>query len=69
MGAIISILPSVISLIPTITTGVENIIALVAGIRSAAQQTAEWTPELEKQFVDALIARALTKAWTPDSKL
>ena len=69
MAAILALLPSIISMIPTVTTGVENLIAFIGSIRTAAQQTGEWTPALELAFTEALIAKGSSKAWTPDAAL
>lgn len=67
MSAILALLPSLISLIPTIGAGITNLISFIEGVRTAAQQAAEWTPDLEAAFVNALIARAKSQAWLPDS--
>lgn len=69
MAAILALLPGLIGLIPTITTGLSSLIAFIAAIRTAAQQTAEWTPALEKLFVDALIAKSSTDAWKTDAEV
>ena len=44
-------------------------IAFIAAIRSAAQQTSQWTPELESLFVNTLITKASTDAWKTDAQL
>jgi hypothetical protein len=69
MAAILPLLPGLIALIPTITTGLSSLIAFIASIRTAAKQTSEWTPELEALFVNALIAKASTDAWKTDSEI
>lgn len=69
MAAILALLPGIISLIPTVTSGVENLIAFIASIRAAAQQSGEWTAELEAAFVAALIAKGSSKPYTPDAAL
>ena len=69
MASILALLPGLIALIPTITTGISSLIAFIAAIRSAAQQSGEWTPELERLFVDNLIAKASTDAWKTDAEL
>lgn len=68
MPAIIAIIAQLIPLIPSLTVGVESLIAFIASIRTAAQQSGEWTPELEKAFLDALLARSTSPAWRPDPK-
>ena len=69
MAAILALLPGLIALIPTITTGIGQLIAFIAAIRTAAQQSGEWTPALETAFVDALIAKGSTDAWKTDAEL
>jgi hypothetical protein len=69
MNAILLLLPQIIALIPTVTTGVREIVSFVEGVRAAAQQSSEWTPELEKAFVESLIARAKSDAWKTDSQV
>ena len=67
-AALVAILPTLIQLIPVVTAGVENLIAFIQSIRTAAQQTAEWTPAMESAFLDALLARANSPAYKPDPK-
>jgi hypothetical protein len=69
MSAIIALLPGIIALIPTITTGIASLIAFISSIRTAAQQTGEWTPALESLFLDSLIAKGSTDAWKTDAEL
>lgn len=69
MAAILLLVPQLIALIPAITTGAGALINFIAQIRSVAQQTGEWTPALEKAFVDAVIAKASTDAWKTDAQL
>lgn len=69
MTAIIALIPTLIGLIPSAMSAAQAIIAFIASIRKTAQQTGEWTPELEKQFLDALIARTTDPAWIPDKPI
>lgn len=69
MPAILALLPSVFSLIQMAVPGVENLVTWVQGIRTAAQQSGEWTDQLESDFVASLDTLAKTKPWTPDAKL
>ena len=69
MTAILALLPTLIGLIPTITTGLSVVIKFIADVRTAAQQTSQWTPELEKQFVDALILKGSSDAWKTDAEI
>lgn len=69
MAAILLLLPQLIALIPVVTTGIGSLISFIASVRTAAQQTGEWTPALEASFVNAVIAKASTDAWKTDSQL
>jgi hypothetical protein len=70
MPALLLLLPQLIALIPTVTTGVGNLISFIAAIRTAAQQSSEWTPALEAAFVNAIIAKASNdNAWKTDAQL
>lgn len=69
MPALLLLLPQFISLIPTVTTGVGSLISFIASIRTATQQTGEWTPALETSFVNAVIAKASTAAWMTDVEI
>jgi len=68
-AAIVALLPELIKLIPIISTGVGNLIAFIADIRKAAQQSGEWAPQMEKAFIDSLIAKASTDAWKTDAEV
>lgn len=68
MAALLLILPQIIAMIPSATAAVGAIIRFVAEIRNAAKQSGEWTPELERQFIDSLISRTTDPAWQPDPK-
>ena len=67
MPALLLLLPQIIALLPTVTTGVQYLIQWIASIRGAAQQSGIWTPELETAFLDALLATATDPAYQPDS--
>lgn len=66
MAAILALLPGILSMLPTITTGVEKLVALIGSIRGAAQQSGEWTPDLESAFLNALLATKTDPAYQPD---
>ncbi len=68
-AAIVAILPELIKLIPVVTTGIGNLIAFIASIRQAAKQSGEWTTQMEKDFIDALISKASTDAWKTDEEI
>lgn len=57
----------IVSLLPTITTGITHLIEFVKSVRTAAQQTAAWTPEMESAFLAALKATTTDPAYQPDS--
>jgi hypothetical protein len=44
-----------IPMIPTITTGVEHIIAFIESVRTAAKQTGVWTDTMESDFRGSLM--------------
>ena len=67
MTAALALLPVVLQYLPTVETGAEHLWAWVEGVRSAAQQSAEWTPEMESQYRTALIASGKDPAYQPDS--
>lgn len=69
MAAILLLLPQLIALIPTVATGVGALINFIAQVRTAAQQSGEWTPALETAFVNAVIVKASTDAWKTDAQL
>jgi hypothetical protein len=55
----------VIQLLPSITTGVEQLIAYIHQVRTVTQQTGEWTPDLEAKFRASLIACGKDPAYQP----
>ena len=63
-------MPALIALIlanlPTIISAGEAGYSYIASIRAAAQQSGEWTPEIEAQFQAALAAQAIDPAWLND---
>jgi hypothetical protein len=66
MTAALALLPSVLGALPAIETGAEHLWAWVESVRSAAQQSAEWTTDLENQYRAALIASGQDPAYRPD---
>jgi hypothetical protein len=66
MTAALALLPTVLTYLPTIESGVEHLWAWVNGVRTAAQQSAEWTTEMENQYRAALIATGKDPAYQPD---
>lgn len=65
MQAALALVPLIIQLLPTITVGAEKLVAWIQQIRSAAQQTGEWTDDLEKQYQASLILTASDPAYKP----
>lgn len=69
MGAALALVATILPLLPTIEADISGLIQFISGVRSAAKQSGEWTNAQESAFVDALIASAKTRAWTPDAQL
>ena len=65
MSALI-LVQMILPLIPQITTGVAELWKFINTVRTAAQQSAEWTPAMEQQYQDALKATASDPAYQPD---
>jgi hypothetical protein len=61
MPALIALLPSLLAALPSLWT-------MIQSIRGAAQQSGEWTPELETQYQNALMATKTDPAWQSDRK-
>lgn len=55
-----------IALLPYVETGVTEFIAWLQKIRTAAQQTDEWTPEQDAAFTAALEAKKNDPRYQPD---
>lgn len=68
-AALLALLPQIIALIPTITSGVSDLISFIASVRLAAQQSQSWTPELETAFLNSLIEKGKSKAWQTDREI
>lgn len=66
MTAALALLPAVLQYLPMITTGAEHLWTWVQGIRTAAQQSAEWTDDMETQYRAALIASGKNQEQQPD---
>jgi hypothetical protein len=52
-------------MLPTITTGVEHLIAFITSVRTAAKQTGEWTDAVEASFRGALLVLGKDPAYLP----
>jgi hypothetical protein len=66
MTAALALLPIILQYLPQVTVGVEQLIAWINSIRSAASQTGEWTDVLEAQYRASLLATVNDPAWQPD---
>jgi hypothetical protein len=66
MTAALALLPIVLKYLPTVESGAEHLWAWVMSIRTAAQQSAEWTDEMENQFRATLQACGKDPAYQPD---
>ena len=66
MQAALALLPLILQYLPTVTVGIEHLIAWISGVRTAAKQSGEWTPEMETDFLEALIATKNDPAYQPD---
>ena len=58
---------AILTFLPQILSAGKTLWAFVEQIRTAAQQSAEWTPEHEAQFQDALLAMGNAPESQPDS--
>lgn len=55
-----------ISLLPLVQTGVTEFVAWLETLRTAARQTAEWTPDQDAAFTSALYAKTNDPRYQPD---
>lgn len=53
--------------LPLITTGAEHVWNFITSVRSAAQQTGEWTPAAEAAYQQRLLAKADAPQSQPDA--
>ena len=68
MPALIALLPQLLALLPTAVVGVEHLVAWIASIRTAAQQSGEWTADMEAAYVQGLYTLARRPSMQPDPK-
>lgn len=59
----------ILAMLPTITTGAEHLFQFVDRVRTAAQQSEEWTPEMEAAFQRELLRKARAPESLTDSAL
>lgn len=55
-----------IQLLPTVEIGVTELIAFINTVRTAAQQSAEWSDQAEAAYRAALFAKTNDPAYAPD---
>ena len=55
-----------IAILPLVETAVPQFIAFINSLRSAAQQSNEWTPAQEAAYRAALLAKTGDPAYQPD---
>lgn len=56
----------IIALLPTVTSGVEHLIAFVESVRTVAKTTGEWTDDMQAKYRQSLVACGKDPAWQPD---
>ena len=54
-------------LLPKVTVGVTEFITWLGALRTAAQQSGEWTPAYEAQWRGGLLSQKLEPAEIPDT--
>ena len=67
MGAAVAVAQAVLALLPMVTTGAEKLWDFITHVRTATQQTGEWTPAAEAAWQAALLAKADSAAAQPDA--
>ena len=63
MTQAIAIAQVIMALLPTVTSGVEHLIAFVKTVRKSALSNGEWTEEMEQAFRAALLATGSDPKW------
>lgn len=66
MGSSLVLAQLAITLLPKIQTGITELINFINTVKTAAQQTGEWTPEMDQAFRDSLIEAGQDPAAQPD---
>lgn len=61
-------MPSLISLIPTLLSGIKELVQIVNSVRSAARQSGELTPEQDAAYADELAKLFAQPHWRPRDK-
>ncbi len=68
MTAALALLPVILQALPTVEVGVSSLISWVENVRTSAQQSGEWTPELESAYQASLLASKTNPAYLPDAQ-
>lgn len=55
-----------LTLLPKITTGITEFVSWIASLKSALQQTGEWTSEYDAQWRAALLSQNIDPIEQPD---
>lgn len=66
MNLLVSLVPIVLQLLPTLTTGVQETITWINNIRTSLKQTGEWTDAMETAYQASLLATTKDPAYQPD---
>jgi hypothetical protein len=66
MTTALALVQIILPLLPSIETGAVQLWNFINSVRSAAQQSAEWTPALEQAYLAALAATKTDPAYQPD---
>lgn len=53
--------------LPVVVTDAEKLWTWITSVRAAAQQSTAWTPDMETQYQQALLARSGDPAYQPDA--
>lgn len=67
MTAALALVQVILPLLPSIEAGAVELWNFINTVHTAAQQTGEWTPELEASYQAALKATATDPAYQPDA--
>ncbi len=66
--SIVALIPLALQILPLVTTGVTEFIAWIDSLKASAQQSGEWTPQMESDYRAALFAKTSDPAYQPDPK-
>lgn len=68
MAALVLLIPQILAAIPITTTAITATINWINSIRTAAQQSGEWTAEAEAAFVSWIIKTFTDPKWLTDAE-